>query len=229
MTVTVNYEAFLPYIAPAIQPKEKTTASLSETEIRATVASAFKEAITQVAEDTGGYSVKVPVHLYQDLKDYQLELPDGYTLRKVNRVYENHAKWPKAAYFDDTTLHLPCCAEATINNAFTLDVGVVPDPVSDVCEFDKSFVNMYFHVILAYMRYTLSMQAARQWASLGHADRLHQMYKKQVKQHKNKAIQGLITIKSERLTDASYPRRTTTNTNDAYDTGAEGCSTCPNG
>ena len=225
----INYEAFLPYITPAIQPKEKTAASLSEPEIRATVSMAFKEAVTQVAEDTGGYSVKVPLHLYQDLKSYQLELPAGHTLRKVNRVFENHAKWPKGAYFDDTTLHLPCCSEKTINNAFTLDIGVIPDPISDVCEFDKDFINRYFHVILAYMRYTLSMQAARQWASLGHADRLHQMYKKQVKQHKNKAIQGLITITNERLTDANYSRRPSTNTHDAHHTGAQSCDTCSDG
>jgi len=224
-----NYEPFLQQIVAGIQPKEKTTASLSESEIRAAVANAFKEAVTRVADDTEGYTVTAPVHVYEGVKDYPIEVPKGFSTRAVNKITENHLSWHKAAYIEDDIVRLPCCATNTVNNAYTLELAVVPDPVSDVCEFDTDFVNEYFHVILAYMRYTLSMQAARQWSSLGHADRLYNMYKKLVKQRKNKAFNGLIRIKQERLTDASTKSHSTKSTFATYNPSTSGCGNTPCG
>lgn len=224
---TVSYEPFLQHIIAGIQPKEKSTASLSEAEIRAAVANAYKEAVARVADDSDGYTISQPLHVYEGIKDYPIDTPAGTTLRNVTKVLENHLNWPKAAYISDGVARLPCCAEKTVNNAYTLEMSVTLDAISDVCEFDTDFVNRYFHAILAYMRYTLSMQAARQWASLGHADRLYNMYKKEIKQRKNKESTGLIRLKTERLTDnVSRTRHSTTNSLDAHHTGTQGCNTC---
>ena len=199
----INYETFLPYIAPAIQQKAKTSDSLTEAEIKATVAIAFKEAVINVAQDTGGYTARVPLHLYQGVKDYPIDLPSNISFDKVRQVLENHAKWPTATVIEDGYVKLPCCAEQTINNAFTLEVAGTPNITSDDCSYDDDFINKYFDSILAYMRYTLSMQQARQWGSLGHSDRLQQAYRKSMKRHKNRAFSGTIKIINERLTDAS--------------------------
>ena len=161
---------------------------------------AYKEAVHQVAKDSGGYSVNVPIHLYEGMKDYYLDIPPGFQFVRALKVFQNAAHWPKAAYFDETTVHLPCCASKTINNAYTVRVAVVPHAISNVCEFDEKFVNEYFQSILMYMRYTLSMQTARVWQSLGVADRLEAVYRRSIKKHRNAAIQGVITVRSERLT-----------------------------
>lgn len=219
----VNYEPFLAHITPAIQGKVKDSNSLSEGEIRAAVSLAYKEAIHTVAKDTGGYSLSLPIHLYEGLKHYPLEVPAGFRLTKVVRVFENGAHFPKGAYFDDEVLYLPCCASKTINNAYTVRASVVPDPISSVCEFDDVFVNEYFQSILLHMRYTLSMQTARQWQSLGLADRLELMYRRSVKKHRNAAIKGVITVRSERLTaNDGYKKSSFTDQTNATDA----CLTC---
>ena len=219
----INYEPFLSHIAAALQGKEKSTASLTEAEIKAAVSLAYKEAVSKVAADTGGYTIEVPVHLYEGLKSWDLEIPEGFRMTKVVRVNEVNAAYPPAAYIDRETLHLPCCANKTINNAFILELAVIPDAISNVCEFESRFINEYFQSILAYMRYTLSMQVARQWHSLGIADRLLSEYKRGVKKHRNEAIRGTIKVRQERLTENGRSKTTTVkNQNDSGDS----CPSC---
>lgn len=219
----INYKPFLAHIAAALQGKTKTTESLTEAEIKTAVALAYKEAVVNVANDTGGYTVEVPIHLYEGLQHCDIEVPDGFRMTKVVRVVEVNAAYPKESYIDRQVLHLPCCSEKTINEAFVLELAVVPDAVSNVCEFSSDFVNGYFNSILAYMRYTLSMQTARQWHSLGVADRLLNEYRRTIKKHRNAAIQGVIKVRQERLTENGRSKKTPIKN---QDDSTDSCSSC---
>lgn len=220
-----NYEPFVAPIAASLQGKEKTAKSLSTPEIKAVLEAAFKESVHKVAVDTDGYHVRVPLDLFEGVKDYPIEPPAQFTFNGLVKAYENKAKLPPSAFVEDGVLRLPCCATNTIENAVTLQISVLPNPINAACEYDDAFVNKYYQAILTYMRYTLSMQPAREWASLGSADRLLVEYKKTIKRFRNEAFRGRITIRAEKLSDAANSNHTSTYAADQADTRG-GCSTC---
>ena len=210
---TVGYEAFLAPIVAAVQGKAKTTASLGEAEIRAVVATHFKIAVNRVADDTDGYIKVIPVNLYEGVQDYELAIPDGYQANRVIRVEEVNAQFPTGTCVEDDIMRLPCCANKDVTHAFDLHVSVVPDIVSDVCEYDKDFINHHYQAIMMYLHHLLSMQSARQWAALGIADRLERNYLKTIKRYRNhnKFRNAKLKLKDERLTD--HARTTPRSTN----------------
>lgn len=205
----VNYEPFVAPIALAVQSKDKTAKSLSNDEVKAAVAIAFKEAIHQVAERSDGYRMDIPLHIYEGVKDYPIDVPDGFMFNKLHHIHENSASLPESMYIEDGVLRLPCCATKTYNNAVTLKVSVLPSPTSSVCEYDQAFVDKYYTPILSYIRYTLAMQGpVQKWGSLGAADRLLAEYKRSIKRFRNESVQGRISIRSEKLTDDTHLSRT---------------------
>lgn len=211
MTDTVSYDAFVAPIVAAVQSKAKSTASLSAAEIKAVIAVNFRIAVNRVADDTNGYIKVIPVTLYKGVKDYTLPIPDGYQALRPKRIELVNAQWPTGACVEEDLLKLPCCAEQTVEHAYDIHMSVTPDVISDQCEFDKKFVNHYYQAILAQLMYLLSMQPARQWSSLGLADRLDRNYKAAVKRHRNDHGPHVIKTKSERLTDHANHAPTPTN------------------
>ena len=220
----VNYEPFLGPIALALQSKDKNAKSLTDAEIKAGVAIAYKEAVHEVAQRSDGYRMDIPLHIYEGVKDYPIEVPTGFRFNRLHHIHENSASLPPSTYIEDEVLRLPCCATKTYNNAVTLKVSVLPSPTSSVCEYHQEFVDKYYTPILAYIRYTLAMQGpVQKWGSLGAADRLLIEYKRSIKRFRNESVQGRINIRSEKLSDVSQRSHITSTQASNY---PNPCNTC---
>lgn len=203
---TVNYEVFLPVITATIREKEKNDAQLTDSEFKAVVAVAFRDAVARFMKDTKLYRVDIPIDFWKGVTCYDIIPPEGYYVESSVSLRTGNAHLPRNYSMDETSLVLieGCCPDRDIEKAVYVEAAIVPKLTLNPCEFDEEFINRHYEAILTAMEIRLFGMTNRTWANPSMVSYKETEYRHQ----RNRAVRGgtdsskPVKIKYVRLSDA---------------------------
>lgn len=202
---TVNYEVFLPVIAATIREKEKNDQQLTDSEFKAVVAVAFRDAVARFMKDTKLYRVEIPIDFWKGVRRYDIIAPEGYYVESAVSLRTGNTHLPANYSMDDKELILnDCCPDRDIEKAVYVEAAIVPKLTMNPCEFDEEFINRHYEAILTAMEIRLFSMTNRTWGNPSMVSYKETEYRHQ----RNRAVRGgtdsskPVKIKYTRLSNA---------------------------
>jgi len=199
-----GYEFFLPALTASLRRKKKSTHQLGDAEFRAVIALVFRDTVIKFIKESKLYRIQIPIDIFAGVDRYDIFPPDGWYSEAATRLLTGRAKIPKTYQLTaDELLFKKCCPGKDVNRALYVEIAIVPLRSADICEFDVRFLEKYYDVILAGMKWELASMSGREWHSLGSVQYLRSQYIS----YKNKAVTGgtdsakPVKLKYKRLSD----------------------------
>lgn len=193
---TVNYEIFLPVITATIREKEKVDQQLTDSEFKAVVAVAFRDAVIRFMKDTKLYRREIPIDVWKGVTRYDIVPPEGFYVESAIELKTGKSHLPGSYTLDERELVLnDCCPYEDMEKAWYVEAAIVPKVTNNPCEFDEDFINRYYEAILTAMEIRLFGMTNRTWAD----SRMATLKETEYRHQRNRAIRG--------GTDSSKPVR----------------------
>lgn len=151
----VDYTIFLPVIAAAVrEKKEDKDTQLTDAEFRALVSILYRDAVIEFMKDTKLFRIEIPIDIYAGVRRYDLVPPDGYYIEQAVRLRTGRRNIPRDYILDEHELLLAeeCCPRCDIDEAFWVEVALVPNITDGQCKFDADFINRHYDAILLGMQ-----------------------------------------------------------------------------
>ena len=147
----VDYTIFLPIIAAAVrEKKEDKDTQLTDAEFRAMVSILYRDAVIEFMKDTKLFRIEIPIDVYAGIRRYDLIPPDGYYIESALRLRTGRRDVPRSFTLDEHELLLDdaCCPQCDIDEAFWVEVALVPNITDGQCKFPAEFINRHYDAIL---------------------------------------------------------------------------------
>ena len=193
---TVNYEIFLPVITAAFREKEKDDKQLTDSEFKAVVAVAFRDAVIRFMKDTKLYRTEIPIDVWKGVTRYDIVPPEGFYVESSVELKTGASHLPGSYSLDEKELVLnDCCPHHDTEKAWYVEAAIVPKVTLNPCEFDEEFVNRHYEAILTAMEIRLFGMTNRTWAD----SRMATLKETEYRHQRSRAVRG--------GTDSSKPVR----------------------
>lgn len=193
---TVNYEVFLPVITATIREKEKSDQQLTDSEFKAVVAVAFRDAVIRFMKDTKLYRREIPIDVWKGVTRYDIVPPEGFYVESAIELKTGNSHLPGNYSLDERELILnDCCPRHDMEKAWYVEAAIVPKVTLNPCEFDEEFINRHYEAILTAMEIRLFGMTNRTWGNPSMVSYKETEYRHQ----RNRAVRG--------GTDSSKPVR----------------------
>lgn len=202
----VDYTVFLPFIAALVrEKKEDKDTQLTDAEFKAMVSILYRDAVIGFMKDTKLFRVEIPIDIYTGVRRYDLVPPKGYYIESAIRLRTGRRHIPKDYVLDEHELILAdeCCPMCDVDEAFWVEVALVPNVTDGHCKFDADFVNRYYEAIRVGMEMRLYVMN-RSWFN----PNLAAIRETQYRQLRNRAIRGgtdsakAVKLKYRRISNA---------------------------
>ena len=178
----IDYKLFLPAIAAAVREKyEDKDTQLTDAEFEAMVSILYRDSVIEFMKDSKMYRIEIPIDIYAGVRYYPIVPPDGYYVESAIRLRAGNRKTPPAYLLDERDLIIdePCCPDCDVDNAFYVEVAIVPNITDNTCKFDAHFVNKYYNAILLAMERRL-FAMNREWKDIKLSDMRGREYRRAV-------------------------------------------------
>ena len=184
-----DYTAFLPDVTGIIVPVDRTPSSLENGEIKALVRVAFLSTIRKFATDTRTLRKHIQVSLFRDVVFYPLTGPKNYLIHEIESIAEVKAKAPLGTTIGRNTITLKDCPPEDVNNAWNVEVSVIPGLA--VCEVEDDYCARYFEAILNGIIYRLTGHKSQTYFDANLHDRALGRYNEEVRQAERESVNYL--------------------------------------
>jgi len=203
-TKLVDYTSFTGMMAAHHVGKREGDSLETDEEFLRIVAIVYRDAVSAYMKDSKLYTKKLPIDIYEGVKDYDIPSPDGFVVQRVVRLLENKIKIPSHSYTTEQ-LHLSCCPVRDVKGAFYVEVAVSPKRLSGTCEFEEDFIERNYEVIKLRMLMEMAQMTARTWKAKVSAEEYRRQYRKMVQQNITDTLTGgsRIRVKDTRFTDVT--------------------------
>lgn len=154
----VDYTVFLPIIAAAVrEKKEDKDTQLTDAEFKAMVSILYRDAVIAFMKESKLFRIEIPIDIYAGVRRYDIIPPDGYYVESAIRLRTGRRNVPRDYALDEHELILSdsCCPTCDVDEAFWVEVALVPNVTDGQCKFDADFVNRYYEAIKTAMEMRL--------------------------------------------------------------------------
>lgn len=174
-----DYSTFLPDVVGMMFQKDVTQKSITESEVKALVAVAFRSTVNKFARDTRTLRQQIPIHLFENSRYYDLTPEGDFYIHEIEQIYENKIPFPPGVLVNQRSIHLAECPPSDMDNAWIAEVSVIPGGL--VCVLDDEYCFRHYEAILQGIIYRLASQKARTYYDQDLADRALSLYNQQVR------------------------------------------------
>lgn len=205
----LDYTVFLPLVTALVrEKKEDKDTQLTDAEFRAMVAILYRDAVIEFAKDSKLFRVDIPIDIYAGVRRYEIVPPEGYYVESIIRLRSGRRNVPKDYIYDDFAIVLneSCCPNCDVDEAFFVEVAIVPMITENACKFDAEFVNRYYDIIAMGIQKRLYAMR-RSWENPQLATLREQQYQQAVdrailNKNRNGGPSRTVKLRYRRISDA---------------------------
>ena len=206
----VDYTLFLPLVAALVrEKKEDKDTQLTDAEFRAMASIIYRDAVIQFMKDTKLFRVEIPVDIYTGVRRYEIIPPEGYYIEAIIRLRTGRRNVPQDYIFDNNNIVLndSCCPNCDVDEAFFVEVALVPMITENKCLFDSEFVNRYYDAIALGIEKRLYAMMNRSWFNERMSVLREREYQQAVsraimEKHRSSGPSRTVKIRFRRMSDA---------------------------